>query len=65
MSHNLAIAQNNASNLAQMLLAQVTLFRNDGYFGVMPSAEYDGEDDTVIHVYDPWQIGSPHLAEPP
>jgi hypothetical protein len=65
MSHNLTLAQNNAFNLAQMLMAPVTLFQNDGQFGVMSSAEYDGEDDTVIHVYDPWQIASPHLAEPP
>jgi hypothetical protein len=57
MSHNLILAQNNAFNLAQMLMAPVTLFQNDGQFGVMPSNEYDGEEETVIHVYDPFEIG--------
>ena len=64
MSHNLILAQNNAFNLAQMLMAPVTLFQNDGQFGVMLSAEYDGEEETVIHVYDPFdeplEIGSAH-----
>jgi hypothetical protein len=53
MSHNLIHAQNNAFNLAQMLMASVTLFRNDGQFGVMLSQEYDGDEETVIHIYDP------------
>ena len=64
MSHNLILAQNNAFNLAQMLMAPVTLFRNDGQFGVMPSQEYDGDEETVIHVYDPFEdlfeVGSAH-----
>jgi hypothetical protein len=60
MSHNLILAQNYAFNLAQMLMAPVTLFQNDGQFGVMPSNEYDGEDETVIHIYDPWETGSAH-----
>jgi hypothetical protein len=60
MSHNLTIAQTNAFNLAQMLMAPVTLFQNDGQFGVMPSAEYDGDEETVIHIYDPWEICSAH-----
>ena len=64
MSHNLILAQNNAFNLAKMLMAPVTLFQNDGQFGVMLSAEYDEEEETVIHVYDPFdeplEIGSAH-----
>ena len=43
-----------------MLMTSVTLFQNDGQFGVMPSAEYDGDEETVIHIYDPWEIGSAH-----
>ena len=60
MSHNLILAQNNAFNLAQMLMAPVTLFQNDGQFGVMPSNEYDDDEETVIHIYDPFEIGSAH-----
>ncbi len=48
MSHNLILAQNNAFNLAQMLMAPVTLFQNDGQFGVMPSAEYDGDEERSL-----------------
>ena len=33
MSHNLILAQNNAFNLAQMLMAPVTLFQNNGQLG--------------------------------
>ena len=55
MSHNLILAQNNAFNLSQILMVPVTLFRNDGQFGVMLSTEYDGDEETVIHVYDPFR----------
>lgn len=55
MSHNLTLAQNNAFNLAQMLMVPVTLFQNDGQFRVMPFAEYDGDEETVIHVYGPFR----------
>jgi hypothetical protein len=43
-----------------MLMAPVTLFQNDGQFGVMPSNEYDGDEETVIHICDPWEIGPAH-----
>ena len=52
------LAQSNAFNLAQMLMAPVTLFQNDGQFGVMPSNEYDGEEETVIHIYYTFELGS-------
>ena len=60
MSHSLILAQNSAFNLAQMLMAPVTLFQNDGQFGGMPSSEHDGEEKTIIRVYDFFEIGSAH-----
>ena len=56
MSHNLTLAQDHAFNLAQTLMVPVTLFQVDGAFGVMLSSEYDGEEETVIHDYDPFDI---------
>lgn len=32
----------------------VTLFEVDGSFGVMPTADLDEDDVTIIHEYDPW-----------
>jgi len=32
----------------------VTLFRSEGGFGAMPTAEFDGEAESVLHVYDPF-----------
>ncbi|MGA0534343.1 MULTISPECIES: hypothetical protein [Hansschlegelia] len=54
MSTNLALAQDHAHNLACTLMVPVTLFEVDGSFGVMPTADLDEDDVTVIHEYDPW-----------
>lgn len=56
MSENLQIAQQYAWNLATTLMACTTLFENENGYGVMLSAEYDGEPDTVIREYDPFAI---------
>ena len=32
----------------------VTLFRAGAAYGVMPSAEYDGDASQILHEYDPF-----------
>ena len=54
MSQNLTLAQNHALDLARTLMVPVTLFEVDGAFGVMPTAELEQYEVTVIHEYDPW-----------
>ncbi|MBR1041146.1 hypothetical protein JQ593_18800 [Bradyrhizobium viridifuturi] len=56
MSQNLTLAQNHALDLARTLMVPVTLFEVDGAFGVMPTAELEQDEVTVIHNYDPWEI---------
>jgi len=58
MSHNLTLAQNHAFNLARTLMVPVILFQTDNEFGVMVSGEYDGDQDAIVHDYDPWEIMS-------
>ena len=58
MSQNLTLAQDHALDLARTLMVPVTLFELDGAFGVMVSSEYDGDEDTIVHDYDPWEIMS-------
>jgi hypothetical protein len=54
MSQNLRAAQRRAWNLATTLMVPVTLFKTGGEFGVMPSSEFDGDPDAVVHEYDPF-----------
>ena len=58
MSHNLSLAQNHAFDLARTLMVPVILFQADDEFGVMVSSEYDGDQDAIVHDYDPWEIMS-------
>lgn len=57
---DLSLAQNHALDLARTLMVPVTLFEIDGEICVMPSAEYDGEEDAIINEYDPFAFGSAH-----
>ena len=50
MSHNLTLAQSHAFDLARTLI----LFQAENEFGVMLSSEYDGDQDAIVHEYDPW-----------
>ncbi len=60
MSHNLALAQDHALQLARTLMVPVTLFRSGGEFGVLPSDELeDGEVETIAE-YDPFTCGPAH-----
>ena len=54
MLHNLTLAQNHAFDLARTLMVPVVLFQVEDAFGVMASSEYDGEQDVIVHEYDPW-----------
>ncbi|MBR0965710.1 MULTISPECIES: hypothetical protein [unclassified Bradyrhizobium] len=54
MSHNLTLAQNHAFDLARTLMVPVILFQAESEFGVMVSSEYDGDQDAIVHEYDPW-----------
>lgn len=56
MSQTLSAAQSRAWNLATTLMVCITLFRAGHEFGVMPSAEFDGDPLTVIFEYDPFAI---------
>jgi hypothetical protein len=52
---SLADAHAFAFSLAATLMVSIVVFRaGDGTVGVMPAAEYDGDDDTVIKEIDPF-----------
>ena len=52
---SLSTAQGLAWSLATTLMTCIVLFRAADGYGVMPQAEYDGDPDTLVHVYDPHQ----------
>jgi len=52
---SLSLAQRNAWSLAKTLMVCVTLFRTGHTFGVMLSAEFDGDPSQIVHEYDPWE----------
>jgi hypothetical protein len=54
MSDNLNLAQQFAWDLATTLMACITLFKGEGGYGVVPSAEFDGDPDTIVREYDPF-----------
>jgi hypothetical protein len=51
---SLTLARKNGWSLAKTLMVCVTLFKADTGYGVMPSAEFDGDPSTVIYEYDPF-----------
>ena len=40
--------------LLAALMVPVILFQAENEFGVMVSSEYDGDQDAIVHEYDPW-----------
>jgi hypothetical protein len=60
MSHDLSLAQSHAFQLSRDLMVPVTVFEIDGAYGVMPAAEYDGEEDAIINEFDPFEGGPAH-----
>ena len=55
MSNNLTLTQEFAWSLATSSMACVTLFRSEGGYGAMLTSEFDGEPDSVLHEYDPYE----------
>lgn len=51
---SLSLAQRNAWSLATTLMVCVVLFQADGGYGVMPTADFDGDPSTIVHEYDPF-----------
>jgi hypothetical protein len=60
MADNLELAGQVALDLARTLMICVTLFRSDGGYAVVPSEDFDGDPETVVHEYDPFQLGRRH-----
>lgn len=56
MSQSLAAAQMQAWNLADTLMACVILFQAGDGYAVMPSAEFDGDPETVVREFDPFEL---------
>lgn len=50
---SLSTAQAFAWSLASTLMVCVTLYRAGDGFAALPSAEFDGDPDTVLCEYDP------------
>ena len=51
----LATANAYAASLASTLMVVIIIFRaGDGTMSVMPAAEYDGDDDTIVFEIDPF-----------
>lgn len=56
MSQSLSNANALGWSLASTLMVCIVVFQaGNGEFGVMPTAEYDGDPATVIHEFDPFQ----------
>lgn len=56
MSQDLATAHARAWNLATTLMVCIIVFQaGNGQFGVMPSAEYDGDEAAIVYEFDPFQ----------
>lgn len=51
---SLTLAQACAWNLATTLMVCVVLIATTDGYSVMPSAEFDGDLDCVVHEYDPF-----------
>lgn len=51
---SLSLAQRSAWSLSKTLMVCVTLFKAGSGFGVMPSSEFHGDPESIVHEYDPW-----------
>lgn len=47
-------AQRFAWNLAQTLMVEITLFETASGYAAVPSAEFEGDVDSVVREYDPF-----------
>ncbi len=56
MSQALSFAHARAWNLATTLMVCVIVFHaGAGDYGVMPAADYDGDQSAIVHEFDPFQ----------
>lgn len=53
---DLNLAQELAWSLATTLMVCITLFQADSGYGVVPSAEFEGDPDTVVREFDPFAV---------
>ena len=51
---SLTIAQRHAWSLARTLMVCVTLIRAGNGYAAVPASELDGDTDTVVREYDPF-----------
>jgi hypothetical protein len=51
---SLTIAQRYAWSLARSLMVCVTLFQAGNGYAAVPTSEYDGDADSIICEYDPF-----------
>ena len=51
---SLTIAQRHACSLARTLMVCVNLFHAGNGYAAVPTAEYDGDADSVVREYDPF-----------
>lgn len=51
----LKLAQRHAWNLARTLMVSVVLIAAGPAYQVMVASEYDGDEDCIVHEYDPFQ----------
>ena len=56
MSDNLPLARAHALSLACTLMVCITLFHSAAGYGVIESADYDGDIGSIVHVYDPFDL---------
>ncbi len=57
MSQSLRTAHAHGWSLAKTLMVCIVVFHaGNGEFGVMPSADYDGDPAAIIHEFDPWEF---------
>jgi len=55
MSQALKTAHARGWNLATTLMVCIVVFHaGNGEFGVMPTAEYDGDPGAIVHEFDPF-----------
>lgn len=55
---SLSTAQQLAWTLATSLMACITLFKAADGYGVLPTADFDGPQESIVHEYDPFDVMS-------
>lgn len=53
---SLKTAQRHALSLARTLMVCVTLFHAGTGYAAVPTAEFDGDANSIVHEYDPFDL---------